>query len=169
MSDDRRLTFAVMSVRQKGNEFYIASIPAKNLVAISYADVRRLAHEQRDVERYLGMQRPVNPARIKQIRKYLEGPDATFPTGIILAIDDRCVELDKDQGVMTVFPFEPEEGTEETPICYPEIAKVLDGQHRLAGFLDDVLGRGLHLAERDPPGVLLERAHDFPCSNKRAT
>lgn len=137
MDDGRQLTFPVMSVRQKSNEFYIASIPAKDLVDISYADVRRLAHEQRDVERYLGMQRPVNPARIKQIRKYLEGPDATFPTGIILAIDDRCVELDRAKGTMTVFPFVPEEGTEDVPIFYSGIAKVLDGQHRLAGFLDD--------------------------------
>jgi DGQHR domain-containing protein len=137
MVDNRRLTFPVMSVRQKNNEFYIASIPAKDLVAISYADVRRLADEQRDVERYLGIQRPVNPARITQIRKYLEGPDATFPTGIILAIDDRCVEFDREKGKMTVFPFEPEDGTEDMAIPYSEIAKVLDGQHRLAGFLDD--------------------------------
>lgn len=137
MADRRELTFPVMAVQQKSNEFYIASIPARDLVAISYADVRRLAHEQRDVERYLGMQRPVNPGRIKQIRKYLEGPDATFPTGIILAIDDRCVEFDRDKGTMTVFPFVPEEGTDDPAIPYGEIAKVLDGQHRLAGFLDD--------------------------------
>ncbi|MBL0914484.1 MAG: porin [Sphingopyxis sp.] len=39
----------------------------------------------------------------------------------------------------------------------------------LAGLLDDVLGSGLHLREGDTPSVLFERAHDFPCSNSRAT
>jgi hypothetical protein len=39
----------------------------------------------------------------------------------------------------------------------------------LASFLDDVLGGGLHFPEGDPPGVLFERAHAFPCSNNRAT
>lgn len=129
------LSFSVFPVRQKDNEFYIASIPARDLVAISYADVRRLAEERRDVERYLGVQRPVSPDRIKQIRKYLESPDATFPTGIIIAIDERCVSL--DTGVMTLSPYQAEEGTDEQSIPFARIAKVLDGQHRLAGFLDD--------------------------------
>ncbi|GAA0652675.1 DGQHR domain-containing protein [Sphingomonas ursincola] len=137
MANQQKLTFSVMPVQQKSNEFYISSIPARELVSISYADVRRLAHEHRDVERYLGIQRPVNPARIQEIRTYLEGPDATFPTGIIVAIDDRCVELDRENGTMTVSPFVPEEGTDDTPIPFHEIAKILDGQHRLAAFLND--------------------------------
>ncbi len=44
-----------------------------------------------------------------------------------------------------------------------------DEHPTLAGFLDDVLGRGLHFREGNPPSVLFERAHVFPCSNNRAT
>ena len=57
-----------------------------------------------------------------------------------------------------------------------EIALVLailvidqDEHPALAGFLDYVLGSGLHFGEGDPPSVLFERAHDFSCSNSRAT
>lgn len=133
--NEQSLSFQVLGVRQKENEFYIASIPARDLVSIAYADVRRLAEEKRDVERYLGVQRPVNPDRIKQIRKYLESPDASFPTGIILAVDERCVAL-KD-GTMTLKPYQAEQDVDELSIPFERIAKVLDGQHRLAGFLDD--------------------------------
>lgn len=132
--------FKVIPVRQPVGTFYIASVPAEELVEISYADVRRLASEQRDVERYLGIQRPVSPSRIKQIRDYLGSPDASFPSGVILAVDERCAEYNPQTGMLSLFPYAPtaeerEDGLE--PIPTGKIAKVLDGQHRLAGFLDE--------------------------------
>jgi len=134
------LSMPVIEVRQRVGTFYIASVPAADLVRIAYADVRRLASEQRDVERYLGIQRPVNSSRIKQIRDYLQSPDASFPTAVILAVDEHCAEYDPANHVLSLFPFNPteeqrEEGLEAIPVS--KIAKVLDGQHRLAGFLDE--------------------------------
>ena len=41
-----------------------------------------------------------------------------------------------------------------------------DEHPAFAGFLDDVLGCGLHLAEGNSPGILFERTHDL-CSNSR--
>lgn len=134
-SETKYISFPAIKVRQKIGEFYIAAINAKDLVEISYSDVRRLASEQRDVERYLGIQRPLSPKRIKQIRAYLESPDASFPTAVVLSVDDRCCEYDPDTGKMTLFEYKDIEGIEE-PIPYSKIAKILDGQHRLAGFLD---------------------------------
>src|SRR4029079_12269585 len=43
-----------------------------------------------------------------------------------------------------------------------------DEHPALAGFLDDILGRGLHLAEGHPPSVLFERTHGL-CSHSRCT
>jgi len=136
-----KLTLNALRVEQPIGVFYIASISARDLVDISYADVRRLAEEQRDVEKYLGIQRPISAKRIRDIRQYIHAPDATFPTAVILAVDERCVEveeLDDTSARLTLSAFtpkEPEEG--ENPIPIGKIAKVLDGQHRIAGFLDD--------------------------------
>ena len=64
---DKPLELSVLKVRQPIGEFFIASIKAKDLVDISYSDVRRLAKDQRDLEKYLGIQRPVSNKRIKEI------------------------------------------------------------------------------------------------------
>lgn len=126
------LKLDVLRVCQPIGEFFIASVSAQDLLEISFSDVRRLVSEQRDVERYLGIQRPVNSRRIKGIRKYIEGSDATFPTAVIVAIDERCAEFESvagPTGILTLMPFTPETGS--------DIAKVLDGQHRIAAFMDE--------------------------------
>ncbi|WP_317963190.1 DGQHR domain-containing protein, partial [Phaeobacter italicus] len=135
--DDGRVgfRFRAIEVQQKIGNFYIAAIPAKELVEITYSDVRRMASEQRDVERYLGIQRPVSTRRINQIRDYLTSPDASFPTAVVLAVDERCAEFDPESGELALFAYPGEAGFDEE-IPFHKIAKVLDGQHRLAGFLD---------------------------------
>lgn len=56
-------------VSQPIGDFYIASIDSAILGQITYADVRRLT-EDREVDRYLGIQREVNPKRVKEIGEY---------------------------------------------------------------------------------------------------
>lgn len=110
------------------------------MVGISYSDVRRLAEEQRDLEKYLGIQRPISKSRITQIKKYIRGSDATFPTAVIVAINERCAEFSSEDGVtgtLTLYPFEAEIGSEEESIPYEKIAKVIDGQHRIAAFMNE--------------------------------
>lgn len=140
MKKEIALNLNVLKVRQPIGDFFIASIPAKELVEITYSDVRRLASEERDIEKYLGIQRPVNPARIKDLKKYLEAPDSTFPTAVILAVDERCAEyheLDSGFGCLTLSEYIPEDGVEDDGIPISKLAKVLDGQHRIAAFLDE--------------------------------
>lgn len=146
------LTLPVLKVEQPIGTFYVASIKAKDLVEISYSDVRRLAQDQRDVEKYLGIQRPVSPKRIKDIKLYIEGNDATFPTSVILSIDERCVEFESiggQLGRMTIKPFTPDEGSNEEPIPLSKVAKVLDGQHRIAAFMDESNNWCFDLGERN--------------------
>lgn len=135
------LKLTVLRVSQRIGTFYIASMSAKDLVAISYSDVRRLAKDPRDLERYLGIQRPLSQKRVREIKQYLEGRDATFPTAVILAVDERCAEFKEigsgPVGELQLSPYMPEEGSEEGGIPYRKIAKVIDGQHRIAAFMDE--------------------------------
>lgn len=136
----QNLTLDVLKVRQKIGDFFIASISAKDLVDISYSDVRRLAKDQRDIEKYLGIQRPVSPKRIKEIKKYIESNDATFPTSVILAVDTHCAEYHATSdkaGKLVLKAYQPEPGSEDMPISFDKIAKVIDGQHRIAAFMDE--------------------------------
>ncbi|MFG0330121.1 MAG: DGQHR domain-containing protein [Phycisphaerales bacterium] len=141
MNNPKELKLTVLPVEQKIGTFYVASISARDLVEISYSDVRRLTEDQRDLERYLGIQRPVNPRRIKEIRKYLTASDATFPTAVIVAVDERCAvlgETERDGPTELILrPYDPEEDTDDQAIPYGKIARVIDGQHRLAAFLGE--------------------------------
>src|SRR5690606_29998782 len=75
--------------------------------------------------------------RVKEIRQYItQSPDATFPTAVILAVDERCVEYDADKNILALYPYFDENGEGSIPVN--KIAKVLDGQHRIAGFFDGV-------------------------------
>lgn len=135
----KKLDLKVLKVRQPIGEFFISSIKGEDLVDISYADVRRLVEDQRDLERYLGIQRPVSKKRVADIKKYIQGSDATFPTSVILAVDEKCAEYNEDLGVLTLKPYYPDVASRdnEEVIEFSRIAKVIDGQHRIAAFMDE--------------------------------
>jgi DGQHR domain-containing protein len=68
--------------------------------------------------------------------------DATFPTGIIIAVDEVCAAIDFTEqadgteaniGTMTLCNY-PEPDDPEHRILFGNIAKVLDGQHRIEGL-----------------------------------
>ncbi len=126
----KSVKFPFLLVSQPLGDFYIASIPAKELVNITYFDVRRVMMEERDVEKYLGIQRKLNAARVKQIVTYINTVDAVFPTAVIIAVKGKCVEI--NQNIMTLSNYL--DGEESDHIYYRNIARVLDGQHRLAGL-----------------------------------
>lgn len=108
-----------VEVRQPIGTFYLGVLEAASLVAISSADVRRIA--DREVETYTGIQRPLDPGRVAEIGQYVQTSDATFPTAIILAIRSEDVELDDAARHMRIQNR-------------PNVASILDGQHRIAGL-----------------------------------
>lgn len=129
---DFEFSVSAISVRQPIGEFLIASIPAKLLCDIAYFDVRRMLKE-RDIETYLGIQRPLNQTRVDELQKYVRTVDACFPTAVILAVDSRSASFDPDANKLTLRNDpNPEDGLD--PIYFRNIAKVLDGQHRIAGL-----------------------------------
>lgn len=112
-------------VSQPIGEFYCSVLKAKDLHDISFSDVRRLEKEQTSegFDTYLGIQRELTPARVKKINEYISAVDATFPNSIIIAIDGRYISL--EDGKLCIKYHNDQKG---------KVAKILDGQHRLAGF-----------------------------------
>lgn len=125
---------SAIQIRQPLGEFLIASIPSKQLCEIAYFDVRRMLKE-RDIETYLGIQRPLSQGRVDELQSYVRTVDACFPTAVILAVDGRSAIFDSTNNQLTLRNDpNPEEGLD--PIYYRNIAKVLDGQHRIAGLME---------------------------------
>ncbi len=120
----QEIKFKCLKCNQPIGEFYIGLMNHEDLITISYADIRRLetGSEMREVEIYTGIQRELSKNRVKEIAKYVNMVDATFPTAVILHIDSKdIINYDEETGEMTI-PFRH------------NVAKVLDGQHRIAGL-----------------------------------
>lgn len=128
------LELPCIRIRQPIGDFFIAAIDSRDLVEITFADVRRM-YEEREVETYLGIQRPLNPTRVKEISQYVNTVDACFPTSVILAIEGKCVEFDEDRSRL-ILRSELSSTEEDERITSIKIAKVLDGQHRIEGLKD---------------------------------
>lgn len=118
---DQQVIIKCLEVIQPIGKFYIGVINYDDLEFISYADVRRLKDEKREVEEYIGIQRPLSPRREKEIGKYVNLIDATFPTSIILAISSKNATYDPEKDELIIERNQ-------------NVAKVLDGQHRIAGL-----------------------------------
>lgn len=129
MADDGFVYFKCLEVRQPIGTFYVGTMNFEQVTFISYADIRRI--EERDLERYIGIQRPLDDKRVKELKAYVKTVDASFPTSVILAVSSEHAVYDPDSGVMRIT-----KGT--------EIAKIIDGQHRIAGLLN-YIGRPFQL------------------------
>ena len=125
-------TFPCIPVNQPLGTFYVGSIPWVRLKEITYVDVRLLPGE-RGFESLLGIQRPMNEKRAKEIGEYITTDDASFPTAVILSVDGRCAEYDEDSRSLTLHEYVDEDDPSNS-ITTDKIAKILDGQHRIKGF-----------------------------------
>jgi DGQHR domain-containing protein len=130
--DKREIRFRALRVTQPIGDLYTAVISFGELGLISNFDVRRVLQEDRDVERYLGIQRQLNPHRVTELEKYVNFADATFPTSIIIAIDDEYAEYIEESETIVVRNYRVGEKIPSTAIR--QIARVIDGQHRIAGL-----------------------------------
>lgn len=121
-AEDRWITIPCITVRQPIGKFYIASIPCRELVEMSYADRRHIIEGQRESEVVSGIQRQISPKRVDEIRQYVTTVDACFPTGIILAIDSKDARFDSKANTLTIR-------------CGSDVASIIDGQHRIEGLV----------------------------------
>jgi DGQHR domain-containing protein len=134
-ADPIRRTVPALRVRQPIGEIYLAAIDHALLQKITYFDVRRVLRDQRDVEAYLGIQRPLNDRRVEDLEKYVNFIDATFPTAVILAINEsECVSYDEIAKQLTLSNVR--RGNEKPDIAFSNLCRVIDGQHRIAGLAE---------------------------------
>src|ERR1051325_9239186 len=99
------ISFKCLKCKQPIGEFYIGILKHEDLIKITYADIRRLdtGSEQREVEIYTGIQRELSKNRVKEIGKYVNMVDATFPTSVIIHIDEKyIIKYDKNKEEMTI-------------------------------------------------------------------
>ncbi|NTW75682.1 MAG: DGQHR domain-containing protein [Candidatus Moranbacteria bacterium] len=139
-----------IQVVQPVGVFYVASIGFKELLEISYADVRRLEKNSTDLEKYIGIQRLLSTTRVKEIANYVSLVDATFPTSVIIEVDRYASNIDEITGEKIFETYKGKDGVEQyiDNIIYNDqahtvhirkdknIARILDGQHRLAGLAE---------------------------------
>lgn len=138
----KSISFPVIKLRQPIGEFYVAKIEARPLHDITWVDIRRIFGE-RDFENYLGIQRPLDEKRAEAIRQYTHTVDATFPSGIVVAVSEVCANVEfltlsdgmvsDSIGMMTLSNY-PDPDDPKERILFGNIAKVLDGQHRIEGL-----------------------------------
>lgn len=113
--------FKCLEVRQPIGDFYIGVMDCDELEYLSHVDVRRLETKEREVETYIGIQRPLSLSRKKEIGQYVNLIDATFPSTVIISISSEHAQFDSKTQTMRI-------------IRKGDVAKVLDGQHRIAGL-----------------------------------
>jgi DGQHR domain-containing protein len=127
------ITFDCIQAQQPIGDLYIASIPYRDLIKFTYFDVRRVVSAERDVEKYLGIQRPISRHRLKDLEAYVNFVDATFPTSVIVAVNDGSyASFDKSKKRMTLRNYRLDEP--EPSIAIRNLGRVIDGQHRIAGL-----------------------------------
>lgn len=137
---ERSFSFSVLPVSQPIGTYYIGVMDSARLCEITDFDVRRLLKE-RDFEKYLGIQRPLDRSRVREIQDYVTTVDACFPAGVILSVPGKCADLNEAQTTLTLSNYiDPE--FEDRSVPYRSIAKVIDGQHRIEG-LKEALRRSL--------------------------
>ena len=161
--DPIEFRFQCLKARQPIGDIFLARIPYDDLIRITYFDVRRMLHEDRPVERYLGIQRPLIKHRVEGLQRYVNFFDASFPTAIIIAVDEIFAEYDEERREVTLSNV-PRGGT-APEIAIRNIARVLDGQHRIAG-LRKFQGKAFDLPVTIFVGAdLADQAHIFATVN----
>jgi DGQHR domain-containing protein len=69
---------------------------------------------------------------VSDLSAFVNFLDATFPSSIILAIDDEYAEYDEIDKQLLIRNHRADEAAPS--IAISEVARVLDGQHRIAGL-----------------------------------
>ncbi len=129
MPEEHSISVRALRVRQPIGDFFVVAMKARELVKVSYADVREL--KENELDTYMGINRRLSPNRVRQLRSYVNTHDATFPTSIILAVKSECALYDEENATLHLSAADEAE--------LKRIAKIIDGQHRIAGL--EALGK----------------------------
>lgn len=151
-----KMKFNMIKIIQPIGEFFLGKIEATSL--------KKLIEENRIVinrrENNQGNQRGLVAKRIKEISNYTNDSDATFPTPIIIALNENAIEYS--------------ESSEIAQICIKdngeEIGEIIDGQHRINGLMNSVNIKYFQLPVVFMIGLTVEeKAYVFSIINSKQT
>lgn len=121
-------TLYLQKITQHGIECYIGKIDPRELVRVA------TKIEMGDTQ---DAQRPLNEKRVKDIAKYINDKNGILPNTLTIASKDNRFIINESSNVKglyyTNFPTEDNEFFD-----YKDSIDVMDGQHRLYSFLDDI-------------------------------
>lgn len=117
------LTFPCLEMHQPIGTFYVGVLQAKRLGRLSFVDRRQLELGERELDKYVGIQRVLDERRVEEIKMYVETVDASFPAPIVVAVKGKDIRYDPSAGQAQLRDGE-------------DVAKIIDGQHRMAGLAD---------------------------------
>lgn len=115
------ISLDIIKINQPIGEFFIAKIKPSDLLETSFVDRRRIEND----DEFLGIQRELKQAKVAQIKNYLKSVDATFPNSIILNTTDEFI-VSENNNVLVLN-------------ANPNTFTIIDGQHRLEGFRDNLV------------------------------
>lgn len=125
-----------IKVSQPLADFYIAKISARDLLDVSFVEPLQYVDEN---GRLKGHQRLKNADRLKQIGKFINSVEMTFPASIIIAAnyseEGRVIE-ETDEVRWEIYPIDENDDSIVKIIIpkHKKLAAIIDGQHRLLGF-----------------------------------
>jgi len=125
------LKIKALKVKQPLADFYISKIKASDLLRISFSE--ELQYTENGKQK--GSQRPTDSSRLKEIAKYIDSVEMSFPSSIILAVNyNEDGEIEDD----TMNRWDLKKLSEDIyEIVIPtskKLAAIIDGQHRLKAF-----------------------------------
>ncbi|WP_235160754.1 DGQHR domain-containing protein [Pseudomonas viridiflava] len=139
------LTVPALQVLQPLGVFYVISLPAKIVLQVAESERLRAVYSSETGTYHLeGTQRERQEKRLDSITDYINRSDAAFPNAIILAANSRSdFELDSDgqddhgsEQLEWSVSKGANGGYELTIPSEAKTASIIDGQHRLFGFVN---------------------------------
>lgn len=121
-----------LKAEQPIGDIFVATVDFELIQQMTFFDVRRRIQKDRDVEKYLGIQRPLNDKRVRDLHEYVNYIDATFPTSIILAVEADYVTYNEKTQELSF--SNTRRGAKKPDIAFRNLFRVIDGQHRIAGL-----------------------------------
>jgi DNA phosphorothioation-associated DGQHR protein 1 len=124
-----------IKITQPFGDFFSCKFKAKDLLELTFSDPLRFID---DSGKMAGNQRILDDKRIEEIGKYIQTVDVAFPNSIIIAANynmDGLLCEDEDKR----WRLEPTGVNDLYYLIIPtneKLASVIDGQHRLNGFLN---------------------------------
>lgn len=118
-----QITIKCFAIEQPIGTLYVGYIPYNILLDNTEVNVRGYVT---NLEKYIGIQRERSETRLKEIARFIELPDSTFPTSIVLHLSSDCI--------VSAYDSEKNEMILDTDESNKPVFQILDGQHRLFSF-----------------------------------